>query len=114
MAMARRAQTAFALVLKVSWFMDRRLCRGNFQWYMAGGVRSHGENEITAGPPGSGKPRCALEFMATITGRTMVRQGTCCRPGGGDVVVWSGEDDPEDTLVPHQLIAAGADLDIVF
>jgi putative DNA primase/helicase len=68
---------------------------------------ARGKLHIIAGAPGTAKTTLAIECAATIS-----RGGTW--PDGsvaiqGDVLIWSGEDDIEDTLAPR-LIAAGADL----
>jgi putative DNA primase/helicase len=62
---------------------------------------------ILAGPPGSGKTTLAGEMAATVS--TGGRWPDGSRAKQGNVVIWSGEDDPEDTLVPR-LIASGADV----
>ena len=49
---------------------------------------------------------CALAMAATITIGGRWPDGSRCAPG--NVLIWSGEDDPADTLVPR-LMAAGAD-----
>lgn len=67
-----------------------------------------GKLHILAGAPGTGKTTLALALAAALT--------TCGRwPDGsrvqdaGAVLVWSGEDDPTDTLAPR-LLACGADM----
>jgi putative DNA primase/helicase len=70
-----------------------------------------GKLAILAGLPGTGKTTLALALAATITrAGHWPDQSPCAK--GGRVLVWSGEDDPGDTLVPR-LQAAGADLDRV-
>ena len=59
------------------------------------------------GKPAAGKTTLAIAMAATVTTGGTWPDGTRCEPGR--VVIWSGEDDPADTLVPR-LIAAGADL----
>ena len=61
---------------------------------------------ILAGAPGQGKTTIALAMAATITIGGRWPDGSRCAPG--NVLIWSGEDDPADTLVPR-LMAAGAD-----
>jgi putative DNA primase/helicase len=70
-----------------------------------------GKLVILAGAPGTGKTTCALAMAATVTVGGHWPDGTRCT--AGDVLVWSGEDDPADTLLPR-LIAAGADRRRVF
>lgn len=71
------------------------------------GHLARGKVHILGGKPASGKTTLALSMAATITRGAAWPDGTRCKPG--EVVIWSGEDDPADTLVPR-LIAAGADL----
>jgi RecA-family ATPase len=74
-----------------------------------------GKLHILAGPPGTGKTSVALSFAATLSKGAQV--GNCWPDGAaarfGKTLVWSSEDDPEDTLVPR-LAAAGANLSAVF
>lgn len=65
-----------------------------------------GKLHILAGAPGQGKTTIALAAMATVTIGGRWPDGSRCDPG--NVLMWSGEDDPADTLLPR-LIAAGAD-----
>lgn len=75
-----------------------------WQWngYLAGG-----KLHILAGAPGGGKTTIALALAAIKTTGGWWPDGT--RAGVGNVLIWSGEDDPADTLVPR-LMAMGADL----
>lgn len=66
-----------------------------------------GKLHILAGRPGCGKTTLALGLAATVTTAGRWPDGTHC-PEPGDVVIWSSEDDPADTLVPR-LMAAAAD-----
>ena len=61
---------------------------------------------ILAGAPGQGKTTIALTMAATVTIGGSWPDGT--RSEKGNVLIWSGEDDPADTLLPR-LLAAGAD-----
>jgi putative DNA primase/helicase len=74
-------------------------------WLAAGKVH------ILAGAPGTGKTTIALALAATITSGGRWPDGTRAEPG--NVIVWSSEDDPRDTLVPR-LALMGADLSRVF
>ncbi|MDI1300609.1 MAG: AAA family ATPase [bacterium] len=67
-----------------------------------------GKLAILAGAPGTGKTTLALSIAAVITTAGRWPDKTPCHEIGS-VLIWSGEDDPADTLVPR-LIAAGADL----
>lgn len=64
-----------------------------------------GKLHILAGAPGQGKTTIALAAAATVTSGGRWPCGARCEPG--NVLIWSGEDDPADTLLPR-LIASGA------
>ncbi|MCL2307084.1 MAG: AAA family ATPase [Proteobacteria bacterium] len=70
-----------------------------------------GKLHILAGAPGTGKTTIALAFAATATQGGRWPDGAQAAPG--NVVIWSGEDDPTDTIVPR-LIAMGADRKRIF
>jgi hypothetical protein len=70
-----------------------------------------GKLHILAGAPGQGKTTIALALASTVTTGGRWPDGTRCPVG--NVLVWSGEDDPADTLLPR-LLAAGADRARVF
>lgn len=72
-----------------------------FGWLAAGKL------QLLAGAPGQGKTTIALSFGAIITTGGFWPDGTRCT-APGNVLIWSGEDDPADTLLPR-LLAAGAD-----
>jgi putative DNA primase/helicase len=61
---------------------------------------------ILAGAPGQGKTTIALTLAATITTGGRWPDGT--KSELGNILIWSGEDDPKDTLMPR-LLASGAD-----
>lgn len=67
---------------------------------------------VLAGAPGTGKTTLAQAITAIVTIAGTWPDGTRC-PVAGNVLFWSGEDDPADTLIPR-LHAAGADLARVF
>ncbi|TCO83080.1 AAA domain-containing protein [Plasticicumulans lactativorans] len=67
-----------------------------------------GKFHLLGGAPGTGKTTLALALAATLTTAGRWPDGTRCATPRR-VVIWSGEDDPADTLVPR-LVAAGADL----
>lgn len=67
-----------------------------------------GKLAILAGVGGTGKTTVAMSFAATLTTANCWPDGVPCQ-GAGNVLIWSSEDDPADTLIPR-LIAAGADL----
>lgn len=72
---------------------------------------ARGKLGILAGPPGQGKTTIAIAAIATLTSGGRWPDGKRCKPG--NALMWSGEDDPADTLVPR-LVAAGADLTRVY
>lgn len=65
-----------------------------------------GKLHILAGAPGQGKTTIALACAATVTNGGRWPDASRCEPG--NILIWSGEDDPADTLLPR-LLAAGAD-----
>lgn len=80
------------------------------KWLWPGWLAA-GKLHILGGAPGTGKTTLALAMAATITTGGRWPDGT--RAALGNVVVWSGEDDPTDTLLPR-LILAGADVNRVY
>ncbi len=64
-----------------------------------------GKLHILAGAPGQGKTTLALAMAATVTKGGRWPDGTLCELG--NILIWSGEDDPADTLLPR-LLASGA------
>lgn len=75
-------------------------------WLMRGWLAA-GKLVLLAGSPGTGKTTIAMSFAGTISSGGKWPDGTSAERG--TVVIWSGEDDPADTLVPR-LLACGADL----
>ena len=75
-------------------------------WLWSGWL-ARGKLHLIAGSPGTGKTTIALVAAATLTRGGTWPDGT--RAPVGTVVVWSGEDDPADTLAPR-LSAAAADM----
>lgn len=70
-----------------------------------------GKFHLLAGAPGQGKTTIAMGMAATVTVGAHWPDGARCE--AGNVLIWSGEDDYTDTLLPR-LIAAGADQSRVF
>lgn len=83
---------------------------GSIRW-LWGGWLARGKLHILAGAPGQGKTTLALACAATVTCGGRWPDGSRCEPG--KVLVWSGEDDPQDTLLPR-LHAMGADVRRVY
>ena len=75
------------------------------------GYLARGKLHVCAGAPGSGKTTLALRLAAIVTAGGQWPDGSRCPVG--NVIIWSGEDDIQDTLTPR-LIAAGADMSRVF
>jgi putative DNA primase/helicase len=75
----------------IAWLWKHWLARGKF--------------EVIAGVPGSGKTTISLDFAAQLTAGGIWPDGA--RAPIGDVVIWSGEDDIEDTLLPRFLASGG-------
>ena len=67
-----------------------------------------GKMHILGGQAGTAKTTLAMALGAILTRGGRWPDGVTARYAG-DVVIWSGEDDPSDTLAPR-LIAAGADM----
>lgn len=82
----------------ISWLWD--------EWLAEGKVH------ILGGAPGTGKTTLSIAIAAIVTTGGRWPDGTQC-PTAGNVVIWSGEDDPADTLIPR-LELAGADLNRVY
>jgi len=76
------------------------------RWLWPGWL-ARGKLHVLAGAPGTGKTTIATHLAACVSAGIALPSGY--RPQHGNVLIWSGEDDPADTLVPR-LIAAGADL----
>ncbi|WP_082497763.1 AAA family ATPase [Pseudorhodoferax sp. Leaf267] len=65
-----------------------------------------GKLHILAGSPGQGKTTLAVTMAATVTIGGQWPDGSRC--DAGNILIWSGEDDAADTLLPR-LMAAGGD-----
>lgn len=76
------------------------------RWIWRGWLAA-GKVHILAGRAGAGKTTLALAMAATVTVGGRWPDGTRADPG--HVIIWSGEDDAGDTLLPR-LAAMGADL----
>ncbi|MGA8149257.1 MAG: AAA family ATPase [Gallionellaceae bacterium] len=79
-------------------------------WFWIGYLAA-GKVHILGGAPGTGKTTISMLLAAILTRGGYWPDGT--RSPIGNVVIWSGEDDPADTLVPR-LLLSGADLSRVF
>ena len=74
-------------------------------WLAAGKVH------ILGGAPGTGKTTISMAMAAVASSGGCWPDGTCASVG--NVVIWSGEDDPADTLIPR-LVLSGAELSRVY
>jgi RecA-family ATPase len=77
-------------------------------WLWSGWLAA-GKLHMLGGVPGTGKTTIALALAATVTRGGHWPDGTPFK-STGNVIIWSGEDDAADTLVPR-LVAMGANLD---
>ncbi len=73
-------------------------------WLWSGWL-AQGKLHILGGAPGQGKTTIAIAFAATVTSGGRFPDGSRCDPG--NVLIWSGEDDPADTLLPRLMVAGG-------
>jgi hypothetical protein len=80
------------------------------EWLWLGWL-AQGKIHIIAGAPGSGKTTICMNLAATVSSGGNWPDGNKAR--AGNVIIWSGEDDTTDTLLPR-LIASGADVSRVF
>lgn len=72
------------IVRPVRWLWNGWLAAGKFH--------------LLGGQPGTGKTTIALDLAATVSSGKRWPDGT--QAEAGYVVIWSGEDDPEDVLAP--------------
>ena len=77
------------------------------EWLWPGWL-ARGKVHLLAGAPASGKSTIALSLAAIVSAGGHWPDGTVAT--AGNVVLWSGEDDCADTVVPR-LLAAGAQMD---
>jgi putative DNA primase/helicase len=71
------------------------------------GWLAKGKMHIIGGAPGTGKTTIAVSLAAVVSTGGLWPDGH--RAPAGNVIIWSGEDDPADTLTPR-LIASGAEM----
>lgn len=74
------------------------------------GFLARGKPHLIVGAPGTGKTTIGISIVACVTAGHALPDGAM--PMTGHVIIWSGEDDPSDTLAPR-LRAAGANMDRV-
>lgn len=80
------------------------------RWLWPGWL-ARGKLQILAGAPGTGKTTIAMALAATVSSAGRFPCGTPVNRG--NVLIWTGEDDPADTLAPR-LVASGAELANVY
>ena len=95
---------------KVSLIQASGISLEPIDWKWRGYIAS-GKFHLFAGSPSAGKTTLAETFAAIISNGGAWPDGTISEVG--NTIIWSGEDDPKDTLVPR-LVAAGADCDRVY
>lgn len=84
-------------IVPIRWLWPGWLARGKFH--------------VLAGAPGTGKTTIAMSIAAAVSHGGRFPCGS--QADIGSVLIWTGEDDPADTLAPR-LIASGADLTNVY
>jgi putative DNA primase/helicase len=80
------------------------------RWLWSGWL-ANGKLHVLAGTPGTGKTTIAMNIAATVSAGGVFPCGSDCN--AGNVLIWTGEDDPADTLTPR-LMASGADLTRIY
>ena len=76
----------------------------SIQWLWKGWLAS-GKLQLVAGVPGTGKTTIALSFAATVSSGGYWPDGTSCE--AKNVLIWSGEDDFNDTILPRFISQGG-------
>lgn len=79
-------------------------------WIWNGWIAA-GKMHILGGAPGTGKTTMCMHFAAVVSCGGYWPDGSVSRIG--NVLIWSGEDDPQDTLIPR-LIQSGANLSRIY
>lgn len=79
--------------------------------FLMDGYLARGKLHILAGSPGVGKTTLLLALAAKITNGSRLPTGEKVKPG--NIVLWTGEDSPENTIVPR-FLASGGDRNRLF
>ncbi len=103
-ATPKAAPAALADSVQLTCASDLRIEPVRWLWP---GWLARGKFHLLAGAPGVGKTTVTMSMAATVTTGTHWPDASRC--DAGRVLIYSGEDDPSDTLAPR-LLAAGADL----
>ena len=82
----------------------------SINWLWPGWMAA-GKLHILGGAPSTGKTTIAMSFAATVTNGRNWPDGS--HSPQGNVVIWTGEDDPGDTLAPR-LIMSGAEMSRIY
>ena len=74
------------------------------EWLWNGWLAA-GKFHLLGGAPGTGKTTLAIAMAATLSSGGLWPDGTIAE--AGNVLIWSGEDDPANTLVPRLILSGG-------
>jgi hypothetical protein len=74
------------------------------EWLWNGWLAA-GKFHLLGGAPGTGKTTLAIAMAATVSAGGRWPDGTTAE--AGNVLIWSGEDDPANTLVPRLILSGG-------
>lgn len=74
------------------------------EWLWNGWLAA-GKFHLLGGAPGTGKTTIAIAMAATVSSGGRWPDGTTAE--AGNVLIWSGEDDPANTLVPRLILSGG-------
>jgi putative DNA primase/helicase len=74
------------------------------EWLWNGWLAA-GKFHLLGGAPGTGKTTLAIAMAATLSSGGRWPDGTTAE--AGNVLIWSGEDDPANTLVPRLILSGG-------
>jgi putative DNA primase/helicase len=75
-------------------------------WLWNGWI-ARGEVGLIAGVPEAGKTTCTISIAAIFSSGGRWPDGTLSKPG--NVIIWTGEDNPQSTLIPR-LVQMGGDV----
>jgi len=108
-ASAKRKQNKPTVALtskrSVTLLQGSEIVERPIEWLWDGYLPS-GKLTLLAGAGGTGKSTIAFNLTATITNAGLWPDGSRCNTAG-NVLIWSSEDDPADTIKPR-LMAVGA------
>jgi hypothetical protein len=96
---AAKTDAPRVMVLRGSQFVPKKI-----EWLWKNWL-ALGKFHILAGPKGAGKSTLNFSLMATVSVGGLWPDGS--KASIGDCLVWSGEDDFQDTILPRFLVAGG-------